>query len=82
MLFRSREMDTFIAKSEIDGNNSFHIVYKAYNRGMVSSMHDELRKINDNLIIGMGYMMAGGGSINPAPFVLFGMPSKWIGPDK
>ncbi len=80
-IHRTREMDTFIEKSEIDDNNSFHIVYKAYNSGMIHSMHDELRKVNDNLIIGMGYMLAGGGSINPAPFVLSGTPKEWVGPD-
>jgi len=79
--YRTREMDTFIGPSEIDDNDSFHIVYKSYNSGMVNSMHDELRKINAHLIIGMGYMLAGGGSINPAPFILFGKPTKWIGPD-
>lgn len=81
-LYRTREMDTFIGPSKIDENDSFHIVYKSYNSGMVHSMHDELRKINEHLIIGMGYMLAGGGSINPAPFVLFGKPTRWIGPDK
>ncbi len=80
--YRTREMDTFIGPSKIDDNASFHIVYKSYNSGMVNSMHDELRKINEYLIIGMGYMLAGGGSINPAPFVLFGKPTKWVGPDK
>ncbi len=79
---RERKMDTFIGKSEIDDKNSFHLVYKSYNGGMVSSMHDEIRKVNDTLYICMGYMAAGGGAINPAPFVLYGKPSKWIGPDK
>ena len=51
-------------------------------KGMVNSMHDELRKINAHLIIGMGDMLAGGGSKNPAPFVLFGKPTHLIGPDK
>lgn len=81
-VYRTREMDTFVGPSKIDDNDSFHIVYKSYNSGMVHSMHDELRKINAHLIIGMGYMLAGGGSINPAPFVLFGKPTQWVGPDK
>ena len=30
-----------------------------------------------------GYRVtAGGGSINPAPFVLYGKPAQWLGPDK
>jgi len=57
-------------------------VYRAYNGGLVHSMHDEIRKINDTLYMGMGYMAAGGGSINPAPFILYEKPSAWVGPDK
>ena len=79
---RERKMDTFIGRSEIDDKDSFHLLYKAYNGGMVNSMHDEIRKINDTLYICMGYMAAGGGSINPAPFILYGKPSDWVGPDK
>lgn len=79
---RERKMDTFIGRSEIDDKDSFHLLYKAYNGGMVNSMHDEIRKINATLYICMGYMAAGGGSINPAPFILYGKPSDWVGPDK
>jgi hypothetical protein len=79
---RERRMDTFIGKSEIDDKDSFHLLYEAYNAGMIHSMHDEIRKINDTLYICMGYMAAGGGSINPAPFILYGKPSDWVGPDK
>ncbi len=82
LLHRTRKMDTWIGKSEIDDQPSFHLVYKAYNGGLVSSMHDEVRQINDTLFICMGYMAAGGGSINPAPFVIHQAPTKWIGPDK
>jgi len=79
---RTRKMNTFIAKSSYDDKASFHLDYSPHNGGMIHSMHDEIRKINDNLYIGMGYMAAGGGSINPAPFVLLGPSSKWIGPDE
>ena len=34
------------------------------------------------VFLGMGYMAAGGGSINPAPFVLYGKPDKWVGPEE
>ena len=81
VLSRERKMDTWIAKSLIDERPSFHLVYKAYNGGLVRSMHDEIREINNTLYICMGYMAAGGGSINPAPFVLYGHPSPWVGPD-
>jgi cholesterol oxidase len=79
---RERQMNTFVGKSEIDEKNSFHLVYKGFNGGMVKSMHDEIRQVNPNLYICMGYMVAGGGSINPAPFVLLGRPTEWVGPDK
>jgi len=79
---RERKMDTFVGKSEIDKKDSFHLVYKAFNGGIIKSMHDEIRKINDTLYICMGYMAVGGGSINPAPFILYGEPSEWVGPDK
>jgi len=45
-------------------------------------MRDEIRKINDHLFIGIGYMGLGGGSINPAPFVLIGPAKEWVGVDK
>jgi len=45
-------------------------------------MQDEVRKVNDNLFICIGYMGIGGGSINPAFFILYGEPEKWVGADK
>jgi len=81
-LHRTRKMDTWVGKSEIDDKDSFHLVYRAYNDGLVNSMHDEVRQINDTLFICMGYMAAGGGSINPAPFVIHQSPTQWIGLDK
>ncbi len=82
ILFRTRKMNTYVGKSPIDGKDSFHIDYSPYNSGTVHSMHDELRKINDNIFLGMGYMGLGGGSINPAPFLVIGPAVKWVGPDK
>ena len=81
-VFRTRKMNTWVGPSTIDERISFHLNYGPYNGGMVHSMHDEIRKINDRLYLGMGYMAAGGGSINPAPFVLYGSPSEWKGIDK
>ncbi|MCX8124959.1 MAG: hypothetical protein N3F66_12470 [Spirochaetes bacterium] len=82
-ILRLRKIETSIGLSKIakDGKDSFHIDYSKYNKGTVHSMRDEIRKINDNLYIGMGYMGLGGGSANPAPFVLVGKPSSWVGPD-
>jgi len=79
---RTRKMNTGIGKSNIDGKESFHLDYSPYNAGTVRSMHDELRRINDNLMLGMGYMGLGGGSINPAPFLVIGPAAPWVGPDK
>ena len=82
IIHRTRKMDTHIGPSLIDDQDSFHLIYKPYNGGTVKSMHDELRIINDNLYIGMGYMGIGGGSINPAPFIIVGPPTEWVGIDK
>jgi len=79
---RTRKMNTYVGKSTIDDRNSFHLDYSPFNGGLVHSMHDEIRKVNDRLFICMGHMAAGGGSINPAPFILHGEPSPWVGPDK
>jgi len=65
-------MDTVIGPSDYDGKPAFKLNYGAYNSGTVQSMRDEIRKINDNLFLGLGYMALGGGKINPAPFALIG----------
>lgn len=79
---RTRKMNTYISKSAYDSLDSFHLDYSPYNSGTVHSMHDELRKINDHIFLGMGYMGLGGGSINPAPFLVIGPAVKWVGPDR
>jgi hypothetical protein len=81
-LERKRKMDTYIAKSNIDGKDSFHLDYSQYNKDMAGLIRDEVRKINDELYIGMGYLMFPGGSLNPTPFILHGKFRKWVGPDK
>jgi cholesterol oxidase len=79
---RTRRLNTFVGTSPIDGNKSYILSYSLYNSGIIHSMQDEVRKVNDKLFICMGYMGLGGGSINPAPFILYGEPEKWIGPDE
>ncbi|MCU0820982.1 MAG: hypothetical protein MUC95_00725, partial [Spirochaetes bacterium] len=37
--------------------------------------------INDRLYIGLGYLTWNGGIYNPSPFVLYGDPAPWVGPD-
>jgi len=81
--FRIRKFKTRLGPTTIgkDGRNSIHLVYHDFNSGVVKSMHDEVRKVNDNLYICGGYMALGGGAINPAPFMLIGPPSEWVGLD-
>ena len=78
---RSMEMDTFAGRSRFDGKNSFHLVYKAYNRGRNHTMRDEIRKINDRLFIGLGCLAWNLDTLNPAQFLLYGEPAPWVGPD-
>jgi hypothetical protein len=78
---RTMKMDTFVGKSRFDDKESFHLVYKAYNEGRNHSMRDEIRKINDGLLIGFGCIAWNLGTLNPTPFILYGEPSKWVGPD-
>ncbi len=81
---RTRPMKTSLAVSKVgkDGKLSFQVDYRTDNTGMIHSMRDEIRRVNDTLFIGAGYMALGGGSMNPAPFALIGPPKPWVGPDK
>jgi len=81
---RIRPMKTSLAVSKVgkDGKRSFQVDYSADNTGMIHSMRDEIRRINENLYIGAGYMALGGGPMNPAPFALIGPPKPWVGLDR
>jgi len=81
-IIRTMKMDTFVGRSMFDKTDSFHLVYAAHNRGRNHSMHDEIRKINDRLFIAMGCLAWNLGALNPSPFVLYGEPDNWVGPDK
>ena len=72
---------THIGPSRFDNRTSFHLVYRPYNGFPVSTMHDEVRKINDTLFLGLGTLSVTGGTWNVFPFVLMGPPDSWIGPD-
>ncbi|MBN2283661.1 MAG: hypothetical protein JXO48_07200 [Deltaproteobacteria bacterium] len=78
---RTMKMDTFIGPSRFDMNESFHLVYAAYNEGLNHSMRDEIRKINDRLYLGVGCLAWNFDIANPAFFLLYGKPDKWVGPD-
>ena len=79
MIRRARKIDTAIGASVFDGNSSFLINYGAFNRGAFSYVRDELRKVNDELFIGLGYVRTIGGTMFPSPFILFGKPQEWVG---
>lgn len=73
---------TFIGPSRFDKRTSFHLVYKDYNSFYTSTMHDEVRKVNDTLFLGLGTLTVTGGTRNVFPFVLMGPPDPWVGPDE
>ncbi|MGC9325436.1 MAG: hypothetical protein ACP5G0_11880 [Desulfomonilia bacterium] len=72
---------THIGPSMFDNRTSFHLVYHPYTAFPVSTMHDEVRKINDALYLGLGTLTVTGGKWNVFPFVLMGPPDPWVGPD-
>lgn len=80
-VWRSRKMLTWVGPTTIgtDASASLHLDYGVYNGGVVCSMHDELRRVNDNLFICAGYLGFSGGPRNPGPFVLIGPPDEWVG---
>ena len=80
-IYRARKFKTSLGPTIIgkDGRNSLHLDYSPFNSGVIHSMHDEVRQINANLFICAGCMALGGGPINPAPFVLLGPPTDWVG---
>lgn len=80
-IFRVRRMQTYIGPSRIDARAALHLDYRPFNSGLVHTLHDEIRKINDALYLGMGYTAAGGGALNPAPFIVFGKIGPWVGSD-
>lgn len=76
---RTRRIDTSIARSAYDDREAFHLDYGPYNSFLVHSMRDELRKVNQDLFVGFGCMAAGGGTINPSPFIVYGPARPWVG---
>jgi len=78
-VFYERKMRIYTGPTAIgkDGKDSFHLDYGAFNTDLTKTLHDEVRRINDNLYIGVGYMTVPGGHLSPVPFVLFGEPMKF-----
>lgn len=81
-IVRTMKMDTSVGRSRFDEKDSFHLVYKAHNKGRNHSMRDEIREINDKLSIGLGYVSWNLGKSNPSFFLLYGKADPWVGPDE
>ena len=79
---RAKKMKTSIAQSRYDDKKSYLLDYSFYNGGLLFSMRDEIRKVNGTLYIAFGAMAASGDTANPMPFILYGKPGKWVGPDE
>ncbi len=73
---RTRKMETSVVPSRFTDGEAFFLNYSVYNKGNIGTMRDEIRKINDQLFLGLGCVLIGGGSINPSPFYLEGPPSE------
>lgn len=71
-IIRKRKISTYIMESKLDNKPSYFLDYGPYNSGLVHLFRDELRKINDKLYIGVGYLTFPGGSIVNFPFFLYG----------
>ncbi len=76
VIVRKRPMANYVSTSNIDSRDSYMIDYTPYNSGLVHYLRDELRKINDVLYIGMGYLNFPGGACINYPFILHGTPGK------
>ncbi|PKN53553.1 MAG: hypothetical protein CVU55_00055 [Deltaproteobacteria bacterium HGW-Deltaproteobacteria-13] len=72
---------TSIVSSVFDARPSFQLSYRDYNTFYTNTMTDEVRKVNDNLFLGIGRLTVTFGKFNPMPFVLIGPPDPWVGPD-
>ncbi len=72
---------TSIVSSVFDGRPSFQLSYRDDNTFFTNTMTDEVRRVNDNLFLGIGRLTITLGKFNPMPFVLIGPPEPWVGPD-
>jgi len=82
---REVRFETFTAKTtleKIDCIESYHLKYETYNDGLNGGVRDEIRKINDQLYLGIGSASWGFGTANPGFFVLYGKPNEWKGVDE
>ncbi len=81
---RKVKFETFIVKTrfeEIDDKESYHLKYETYNDSFNGGVQDEIRRVNDQLYLGIGSTSWGFGIANPGFFVLYGNPTEWKGID-
>jgi hypothetical protein len=72
---------TSLVASVFDGRPAFQLSYRDYNTFYTNTMTDEVRKVNEHLLLGIGRLTITFGKFNPMPFVLMGPPDPWRGPD-
>jgi hypothetical protein len=80
-VLRDRRMATTTRRSNFDSKEAFHLDYSPYNDLPVSAFSDEIRRINDRLLLGMGCVGLKVGTFLPVPFGLYGAPHPWVGAD-
>jgi len=81
VVVRIIRMKTALGDSVYDKGQSFHLVYHDYTPYPISTMKDEVRKVNDTLYLGLGILGFSFGRRNIFPFALVGPPDTWVGPD-
>jgi hypothetical protein len=81
----NQRFGTEIGKSLIDGKPSFMMYYGHYRHELIpegteNTLTDEIRKLDDNIYIGMGTTDAGNGKRSePGHFMLIGPTDAWVG---
>ncbi len=84
-VLRKIRMQTRVGPSLITGQGeAFHLEYRFFaNTAALVGMRDEVRKLNENLYLGLG--LVGRGPLRPSkplPFALVGPPAPWVGADR
>lgn len=70
-IIKKRKIAIYIKKSQLDNKNCLILDYSPFNTGVVNNFRDEVRKINDELYVGIGYLTCPTGSIINYPFFLY-----------
>ena len=81
----NQRFGTEIGKSLIDGKPSFMMYYGHFRHELIpedeeNTLIDEIRKLDDNIYLGMGTKDAGNGKrSDPGHFMLIGPTDSWVG---